>query len=255
MTEMRHAVTRIRRERQRRAITVAEKTLLSPSMLRIRFESPELVGFDSAAPDDHVKLFLDTPEQAENGRPAMRDYTPRSFDAAAGVLVIDFALHEAGPATRWAVEASVGDRIQIGSPQGSTVIADDFDWYLLIGDETALPAIARRVEELRPGVTALVVAVIDGPDDRIAIAGAAAVAVTWVTRAGATIPDEALLQRALQEIALPQGEGYIWIAAEAAVARAIRHYVVEERHHPRVWTKASGYWTRGHADRHERIDD
>jgi NADPH-dependent ferric siderophore reductase len=80
------------------------------------------------------------------------------------VLVIDFAIHEAGPATKWAIKAAPGDTLDIGGPRGSAVVPDDFDWYLLIGDETALPSIGRRTEELRAGVPVITAVVVDGAD-------------------------------------------------------------------------------------------
>jgi NADPH-dependent ferric siderophore reductase len=67
--------------------------------------------------------------------------------------------------------------------------------------------------------------------------------------------DASLLRAALDDYALPEGEGFVWIAAEASVARNIRTYIVDERGHPRQWTKAAGYWKRGHADAHEKIED
>ncbi len=245
----RHQITRIRRERQRRSVTVTSSRLLSPHMLRIEFASPDLADFESAAPDDHIKLFV----HDANGM-AMRDYTPRRFDPAAQTLTIDFALHEAGPATAWALSAKPGDRIQIGGPKGSTVIADDFDWYLLVGDETALPAIGRRLEELRPGVPVIVVAAIDAAEDRIDLPVRDGLTVHWAMRTdGGT--DTTRVCALLDTIALPPGEGYAWIAAEAAVARAVRTHVVEVLGHPREWVKAAGYWTQGIADSHERIGD
>ena len=222
-------------------------------MLRIRFASSELGDFESAAPDDHIKLFL--PDHGlENGRPAMRDYTPRAFDTAAGTLTIDFALHEAGPATAWALGAGPGDTIQIGGPRGSAVVADDFDWYLLIGDETALPAICRRIEELRSGVPIRAIVAVDGPDDRIGMPDRDDLTVHWATRDKGENDVQRLIAL-LEQDALPAGEGYVWIAGESGVARAIRARVVETLGHPREWTKAAGYWTRGVADAHERIGD
>jgi NADPH-dependent ferric siderophore reductase len=222
-------------------------------MLRIRFASHELGDFESAAPDDHIKLFL--PDHGiEGGRPAMRDYTPRAFDTAAGTLTIDFALHEAGPATAWAMGAGPGDTIQIGGPRGSAVVADDFDWYLLIGDETALPAICRRIEELRSGVPIRAIVAVDSPDDRIDIPDRDDLTVHWATRDKGENDVQHLIALLDQE-ALPAGEGYVWIAGESGVARAIRAHVVETLGHPREWTKAAGYWTRGVADAHERIGD
>lgn len=240
-----HAIARLRHEVRRRAITLASVERLTPHMLRLTFASPELRGFVSAAPDDHVKLFFGA---------AMRDYTPRRFDPETGTLTIDFALHEAGPATRWAMEAKPGDILQIGGPRGSAVVPDDFDWYLLIGDETALPAIGRRIEELRPGVPVTSFVLVPEPADAQHFSTAASWSGHWIARGDST-DDAALLLGALKDLTLPGGEGFVWIAAEAQAARAVRRHVVEVLGHPRVWVKAAGYWLRGVADAHERIDD
>lgn len=248
----RHQVTRIRREPRRRTLTVAATEQLGAHMLRIRFTSGELADFESPSPDDHVKLFLPGGGY-EGGRPAMRDYTPRAWDEAAGSFTIDFALHEAGPATAWALGAKPGDTIQIGGPRGSQVMADDFDWYLLIGDETALPAIARRIEALRPGVPVTALIAADGPDDEFPLPARERLTVRWSFRQEDA--DDAARLIALVGDRLPDGEGYVWIAGEASVARAIRAHVIGTLGHPRAWTKAAGYWTKGVADAHERIED
>ena len=235
-------------------LTVTTSEWLSPHMLRVHFTSAELEGFESAAPDDHIKLIVPEPFAAGEERCA-RDYTPRAFDAAMGTLTIDFALHDAGPATRWALAARPGDRIQIGGPKGSTVVADDFDWYLLIGDETALPSIGRRLEELRADAPVRVVAVVDNAADRQAFAARDQLDVQWLARDGAGSGDADLVKAALSTGPLPLGEGLVWIAAEAKVARALRDYVIGDLRHPKAWTKASGYWTAGAAGTHISIKD
>jgi len=223
-------------------------------MRRIRFASPELHDFASDGPDDHVKLFLPTAAaQPDGSHFCMRDYTPRAFDIAAGTLVIDFALHQAGPATAWALAARIGDRLEIGGPRGSLLVADDFDWYLLVGDETALPAIGRRVETLRPGVRVTTVVAVDGAAERQHFEAAADWHPVWAERAGGT-DDAALLHQAIGAT-LPQGDGYVWIAAEAQVARTLRHHLVEVLGHPKAWVKAAGYWAMGQANAHETIQD
>ena len=78
----------------------------------------------------------------------MRDYTPRRYDLDTLELDIDFVLHGDGPASTWAEQAKPGQFLHIGGPRGSMIVPDIFDSYLLIGDETALPAIARRLEGL-----------------------------------------------------------------------------------------------------------
>lgn len=67
--------------------------------------------------------------------------------------------------------------------------------------------------------------------------------------------DGAALIAALAELPLPPGDGFVWIAAEAAAARAVKTWLIEQRGHPREWTKAAGYWQRGEADSHVRIED
>lgn len=247
-----HRIERIRREPKRRRLTVAHALALTPKMRRIVFASPELADFASAAADDHVKLFV--PDPASPGGVAMRDYTPRAFDAAAKTLTIDFAVHQAGPATAWALGARPGDALEIGGPRGSLVVADDFDHYLLVGDETALPAIGRRVEGLRPRVPVTTMVVIDDAEEIQAFATRADWRPIWVERSGRDLDDASLLREALDRWAPPPGDGYAWIAAEAEVARALKTHMLEQRRHQKAWLKAAGYWVSGKAGESEKLE-
>jgi NADPH-dependent ferric siderophore reductase len=247
----RHQIIRQRHDTRRRTLTVATIETMGGPMRRLVFTSPELHDFVSGSADDHIKLFF----TGADGETVMRDFTPRRFDPAAGTLTIDFALHQAGPATQWAAAAQVGDTLGIGGPRGSAVVPDDFDWYLLIGDETALPAIGRRVEELRAGVPVITLAVVDAAADAQSFATQAAWTGHWVHRAGTAASDADLLLGAVRDITLPAGEGFIWIAAETSVARALRDYVQSTLGHPKPWLKAAGYWTRGEADASDKSLD
>lgn len=252
-TASRHKTERLRQEPKRRLLTVATVTQLTPHMLRVTFASPDLADFSSPSPDDHIKLFL--PDPANPAQQVMRDYTPRAFDAAKKILTIDFAVHDAGPATAWALAAKPGDRLAIGGPKGSTVTPDDFDFYLLIGDEAALPAIGRRVEGLRPGVPVVTIMVVDGPEDVQTFETRADWTPVWVYRQGEHVGDAALLCHALDAWKAPEGEGYVWIAAEARVAKSLRDVMLDDRGHPKNWLKASGYWVYGQAGAMEKLDN
>ena len=241
---IRHEVTRVRHETRRRTLTVATIEALGTHMRRIGFTTPELRDFASASFDDHIKLFF--PDST--GQMVMRDFTPRRFDTTANTLAIDFALHDSGPATQWAAAAKVGDTLDIGGPRGSAVVPDDFDWYVLIGDESALPAIGRRVEELRAGVPVITLGVVDGADDEQTFVTDAALTALWVHRNDTSVTDAELLLGALQNLTLPTGEGFVWIAAETAVAKTLRAHVLDTLGHRREWTKAAGYWTSGLSD-------
>jgi NADPH-dependent ferric siderophore reductase len=190
-----------------------------------------------------------------DNKPILRDYTPRRFDVAARELDIDFALHDAGPATEWASQAKPGDKLGVGGPRGSLVVATDFDWYLLVGDETALPAIGRRLEQLPVGAKAVVIAEVEGPQEEQALTSEADLSLTWLHRGTAPAGTTALTDQALRALTLPEGDGYVWIATETLISKRLRAIMVDEKNHPKPWIKAAGYWKRGQADFHETHGD
>lgn len=249
---MKHEIVRHRHETRRRSLIVAAREHLSPGMIRIVLEGEALADFVSLGADDHVKLFV--PAEGD-GEPQRRDYTPRAYDRAAGSLTIDFAVHDAGPATRWAIDAVPGDVIEIGGPRGSAVISPTFDWWLLVGDETALPAIGRRIEELPEGTLAISVVAVTSAEEEQRFDTAAHHTAIWAHRPAAQADDPATVLAALRDVVLPEGEGFVWIAAETVVARAVRDYFTTERGHPHEWIKAAGYWRKGEADSHGSITD
>ena len=123
-------------------------------------------------------------------------------------LEIEFVIHEAGPATRWAEQARPGQTLRIGGPRGSFIIPTNFDWHLLIGDDTALPAIARRLAELPAGTRAVVLAEVDGPADQVAFQSAADVTVTWAHGKGVEPGTSDVLARTLKTLQ-PAGGGLL----------------------------------------------
>jgi NADPH-dependent ferric siderophore reductase len=243
-------IERVRHEIRRRTLTVAHAENITPAMLRLTFTGNDLADFISLAPDDHVKVFIPTPE----GNEERRDYTPRTYDAQSRSLVIDFALHDAGPATRWALGARPGDTLDIGGPRGSAVISDEnIKSWLLIGDETALPAIGRRIEEAGSGKKITSVVSITGPAERQIVKSQADLTSLWTYRPLSQATDASSLLSVLETLDL-QPETFVWVAAEASVTRAIRTYLVETRGHALSWMKASGYWVMGRADAQEKFD-
>ncbi len=219
-------------------------------MCRVTLGGEELTGFKSLGFDDHIKLFFNDPQ----GSPAMRDYTPR-YDPAANVLHIDFAIHQAGPATAWAEKAQVGDHLNIGGPRGSAIIPLDFDWHLLIGDETALPAIGRRLSEFSAGAKAIVIAEVADAAEEQTFNTAAALTIQWVHRGDRPAGQSEMLLSALRAISWPQGDGFAWSATETSVARAIRRHLIDERSARPSWVKTAGYWRHGSVAVHDKIED
>ncbi|RYZ87392.1 MAG: siderophore-interacting protein [Moraxellaceae bacterium] len=258
---------RLRHPLKIRQATVSQIESLSPNLLRIVFKGADFADFVSASFDDHVKVFFPDPQTGElilpqagestptDKKPIMRDYTPRYFDPQQQTLSIDFVLHQAGPACEWARQAKVGDQLAIGGPRGSMVIPMDFDGYLLMGDETALPAIGRRLEELPRDAQVLVIAEVDCMQDQLEWDAPADTEIMWLQRMGQAAGEADLLLQALKHAPLPEGDFYTWIAAETNVARQLRQTLIADYGINKKYIKAAGYWQRGQSDSHQVIED
>ncbi|MEO8306423.1 MAG: siderophore-interacting protein [Pseudomonadota bacterium] len=246
-------ITRVRHEIKRRRLTVERVEHLAPKMVRVVLKGEELQGFTSLGFDDHVKLFFPG-SGGQPAEPVMRDYTPRLYDAGAGELWIDFYLHDAGPATSWAAQVVPGQTLEVGGPKGSSVISvEGIDFHVLAGDETALPAIARRLEELPPDTRALVVLAEEGEQD-YPLESRAKFEVVRVSP-GDTDGRAQRIIDALRALSFPRESCFVWLATESHVARAIRRYFIDERGFDKGWIKAAGYWRTGAAAAHENIMD
>ncbi|MEI7052612.1 siderophore-interacting protein [Pseudomonas koreensis] len=245
-------IHRVMHEIKRRKLEVLRVVDLTPRMRRITLGGPELAGFISLGTDDHVKLlFPQNAEQAaaletmvlgagkDNGPlPEMRDYTPRRYDLEKLELDIDFVLHGDGPASTWAEQAQPGQFLHIGGPRGSMIVPDIFDSYLLIGDETALPAIARRLEGLAANRKALVVIEVENGAEQQVLESKAQVNVIWVLRDGG----KDNLLTTVKELQVPKGNLYAWVATETKVSRQIRRVLLDEHGLNEQFVKAVGYW-------------
>ena len=217
-------------------------------MLRVTLCGEDLSDFRSLGFDDHVKILVPT----GTGTFERRDYTPRWYDVAKRTLVIDFALHDAGPATHWALGARPGDTVQVAGPKGSAVVSPEVRRWLLVGDETALPAIGRRIEEAGAGTHLTGVVAVTGAEDEQVFRTQADLTALWAHRPASAAGDPGALLAVVETLDL-RPDTFVWVAAEAGVARAIRDHLVERRGHPRAWVRAAGYWIMGRADAHERM--
>ncbi|MBY5351434.1 siderophore-interacting protein [Rhizobium leguminosarum] len=240
-------IERVRHDTRRRTLAVESIVDITPGMRRIILSGGDLADFNSLAPDDHIKIFV----PAADGREERRDYTPRRYDNIERKLTIDFALHEAGPVTQWAIDARPGDRLEIGGPRGSAVVSKTVKRWLLIGDETALPAIGRRIEESGAGTVITTIAAVTGPLEEQVYETSAELHAHWAHRPLSQATDATALLKLLSTVDI-QPETFIWVAAEASVTRDIRAYLLE-RGCPIGWIKASGYWVFGKADTTEKF--
>ncbi|MDN4039334.1 siderophore-interacting protein [Massilia sp. YIM B02443] len=234
-------IERVRHDLKMRDVEVVRIDQLSPGFAAITFKGEALSDFISLSFDDHVKFMFD----GADGQQVRRDYTPRRFDREARELTLEFALHGHGGAAEWARNASVGQRAIIGGPRGSMILPLEMDWHLLIGDDSALPAITRRLEELPQGARAQVVILADAADRRGFFTNADA-DIHWVGSGDALIA-------VLSGLPLQLGAGIAWGGGEAALMVRVRQLLLDKGL-PRQATRVSAYWKHGVPDHHEHLD-
>ena len=248
-----------------RELTVARVTDVGPRLRRITFTGDQLgpfhqdgfdlPGFVTAAPDDHVKVFpppagggsFSLPAQADghldwpdDHSVVHRDYTVRRYDADAGELDIEFVLHEGGAAATWAAGAEPGATLHVAGPRSSFGYPAAAH-VVMVGDLTALPAIARWTEEA-PAATALTVVVrtVDA-SDRIELrrGDGTPVEVRWV--------DDPTVDLGAVVAELPEFDPdvFVFVAAELSDVAAVRRHLRDDRGLAADRFRATSYWRRG----------
>lgn len=222
---------RIRHETRRRPVTIARVDQISPHFVSVVFHGESLADFQSDGFDDHVKFIFCN----GGGEEQRRDYTPRRFDRAKNELTIEFLTHGHGDAGAWALKAAPGMAVEIGGPKSSMVISAQYQWHLLAGDETALPAIHRRLEEMPAGAAVTVLLKLADDRDRR----------TFVTKARADISylgPGTDLANAIRDLDPPSKEGFAWCAGEASVMARVRDVLLIEKSHPHECARIAAYW-------------
>ncbi|MGA4729768.1 siderophore-interacting protein [Micromonospora taraxaci] len=179
--------------------------------------------------------------------PRQRAYTVRRWDPLAQELTVDVVYHgDEGLAGPWAAALRQGDPVHFVGPGGAYAPSPDADWHLLVGDESALPAIAAALERLPLGAPAHVFVEIADPEDEQKLLSPGAVELTWLHR-GERPVGEALVE-AVRALEFPAGQVHAFVHGEAAFVRHLRRLLRGERGVPLDRLSISGYWRRGMDD-------
>jgi NADPH-dependent ferric siderophore reductase len=170
-------------------------------------------------------------------------YTLRRWRPAQHELDILCVLHgDIGPASAWAARARPGDPVALWGPRTAYDPPPGTDRYLLVADETGLPAVAAILESLPEGTPVQVVAECDNPGERQELPPAPSVDVTWVYRDGAPPGTTTLLADAARALPWPSGTPYVWGGGESRAMTAVRRYARRERGLDRAAVSLVAYW-------------
>lgn len=175
-------------------------------------------------------------------RPTVRTYSLRYYDAELKQLTIDLVCHDGGIASDWANNAKPGDKIGLLGPGGKETYRGQ--WLVLVGDISALPAIAYTLEEVLPA-DAQGKAIIEVPSqaDLIRLKAPAGMEITWLVR---NSREESALIDTVTAIELPQGsEPLIWGGMENDLAKGLRNAIKEKMTLSREQYQLVNYWREG----------
>ncbi|MDC0767771.1 siderophore-interacting protein [Streptomyces sp. HD] len=253
------ALRSARKPRKPHSAQVVRTQRLTPHMQRVVLGGEGLAEFMADTCTDHYVKILFSPEgvsypepfdleriREEMPReqwPVTRTYTVRAWDPEHRELTLDFVLHgDEGLAGPWAMRTQPGDLVRFMGPGGAYAPDPDADWHLLVGDESALPAIARTLESLPAGATAYAFVEVSGPEEEQKIDSD--VEVIWLHRGSRRVGD-ALIE-AVRSLDFPEGRMQAFVHGEAHFVKELRHMLRVERGVPREDLSISGYWRLGH---------
>jgi len=236
-----------------RRVWVTRVEQLTPRMVRVTFTGDDLGAFAWNGPAAHIKLAFPEEGQAEPPLPQpdgprstrMRTYTPRRFDPAVPELDVTFVLHGDGPASTWAAHTHAGQALLLAGPGPNYQIDPDADWFLLAGDDAALPAIETILDALPAEARVrAVLEVADAREER-PLSTAAQLEITWLHRGAHPARAGAALEAAIRAMPFPAGDGRIYVGCEAAAMRRIRMHLLQERGLGPEMMVTRGYWKLG----------
>ncbi|HWS34442.1 MAG TPA: siderophore-interacting protein [Actinoplanes sp.] len=289
-------------------VRVARTERLSPNFLRVTFTGDELAHFADNGWDQRIKLIPPLPgsgfehlptgpdwytrwrELPDEQRNPIRTYTIRDVRAADREIDVDMVLHGVnGPASRWAVAAGPGSEMTILGPNAEFAgPSGGIDFHppagtrriLLVGDETAVPAIASVLSRLPADAVGHALLEVPESGDRLEIVAPPNFTVTWLPRDGevhgvkvipavhevaarligdCTAPaaapaledvdiDDGILWEVPEESGGSPGGFYAWLAGEAGVIKTLRRHLVSECGVDRRAVAFMGYWRLGRAE-------
>ncbi|WP_448631468.1 siderophore-interacting protein [Cellulomonas soli] len=164
-----------------------------------------------------------------------------------GELTLDMVVHGAtGVAGPWAAHAQVGDTVWVAGPGGAWSPSPDVASHLLIGDASALPAVAVALERLPRDAVGAVVLEVPSAADELPLSAPPGVAVHWVHEVDHT-PGLALVE-AVESLAPIAGPVGAFLHGEAGAVRALRAHLRTVRGVQREHLSVSGYWRFGADD-------
>ncbi|MFE5838180.1 siderophore-interacting protein [Arthrobacter sp. NPDC056493] len=265
MTSLPAATTATKKSRPQVTLAVLRREQLSANMVRIVAGGAGFADYvNNDFVDRYVKIVfpqpgVDYPQPLDlwairetmprEQWPHTRTYTVRWVDTAAGELAIDFVVHgDEGLAGPWAAAAKPGDSLIFTGPGGGYNPDPDADWYLLAGDEAALPALAAVIESLPAHARGVAFIEVGTDADVQEIAAPAGLELVWLQRGDVPAGESSQLVEAVRSAVWPDGRVDVFAHGERGYMKGLRDVLFRERGLDRSQVSLSGYWASGRVE-------
>jgi NADPH-dependent ferric siderophore reductase len=259
------ATSATKKSRPQVTLTVLRREQLSAHMVRIVAGGPGFADYvNNDFVDRYVKIAFPQPgveypepldlwairdTMPREQWPYTRTYTVRWVDTAAGELAIDFVVHgDEGLAGPWAAKAEPGDSLIFTGPGGAYNPDPAADWYLLAGDEAALPAMAAVIESLPEHARGVAFIEVGSDADVQEISAPPGLELVWLQRAGVPAGESDQLVEAVRNAAWPDGRVNVFAHGERGYMKGLRDVLFRERGLERSQVSLSGYWAKGRVE-------
>lgn len=248
-------------------VEVKRTKRISPSFVRVTVGGEQLAPLTRHGYDHWFRLFLphgdktnyDLPRRMdmrgylqylrmpEATRPPMRNYTVREFRPEALELDIDFVVHgDEGLATRWATRTKPGDTVALLDQGAAFEFDPAAEHFLLVSDETGLPAVAGILRDLPRDARGSAFIEIPHADDAQETGAPSGVSVERLVRDHGVRPGILALE-AVKSWTPPAGRLSAYLVGEQGLATGARRWLVNELGVPKRSILFSGYWKLGAA--------
>lgn len=232
-----------------RQLTVVSSEFATPNMLRVSLYSESLSDMPAECDGDYIKLLFneqggtDLSKISEGQKPIMRTFTIRYFDKVNKTIEIDFVKHEAQDekscfAIRWAANAKKGDSISIAGPGSINSINPNADWFFMVADMTALPALSAKIKKLPESAKGYAIIQVKSSNDIQSIDAPKNMKIHWLA-------EQDNLSHHAQSVPWLNGNASVWVACEFDSMRSLRDYFRNVREVEREYIYISSYWKKG----------
>ncbi len=256
----------IKNEALKGVLSVKRKEFITPHYIRVVLEGEDVSQFADTTvgvnnkilipPEGTGEIHFPVYDREENRwihpeahlRPIVRTYTHRGIDLEKQEMIIDFAYHgDSGPASRWAGNAKEGDKLGVLMKAGKKELFPLADWYLLVGDMTAIPVLGAILERLPATAKVMAILEVPGREDEQELYTPARLEIRWVHNSS---PEKGgMLADAVKKVQMPEtGTKFAYVAAEFSGVKEIRRFLRKDLGWNTDELYAYSYWKAGMAE-------